>query len=100
MTLGRIRRFVHSGSVVRLSDIAYSFDPSEAEERIEAWCATLPSNPTGPGEWTRGDIEEHVAMNTPPPAWILESMLERSGFRIERGYSADGILAQYIACAI
>jgi SAM-dependent methyltransferase len=101
VTLGRIRSFVHSGSVVRLSDIVYSFDPSEAEERIEAWCATLPSNPTSPGEWTRGDLEEHIRDEHSTYTWLLEPMLERSGFQIERAdYSADGMFAQYIARAM
>ena len=92
----QIRPLRERGST--FSDIAYSFDPSEAEERIEAWCTTLPSNPTGPGEWTRGDIEERGHDEHSTYAWVLKkSMLERSGFRIESAdYSADGILAQYI----
>ena len=29
---------------LRLSDVVYSFDRSEAEERLQQWCATLPAS--------------------------------------------------------
>jgi hypothetical protein len=47
------------------------------------------------------DIDEHVWDEHSTFTWLLEPMIERSGFRIERAdHSADGILAAYIARAI
>lgn len=43
IALTRMRGALRPGGVLRLLDIVYSFDPTEAEDRIEAWCATLRS---------------------------------------------------------
>ena len=99
--LVRMRAFLAVGGILRLSDIAFSFGPAEAEERIEQWCATLPDEAVADGEWTRADIEEHVRDEYSTYTWLLEPMIERAGFRIERAdHSGDGILAAYIARAI
>lgn len=101
VALRRVRSFVRDGGVLRLSDVVYSFEPSEAEERIEAWCATVPATAAGPSEWIRADIEEHVRDEHSTYAWLLEPMIERSGFRLAcTEYSPDGIFAHYIARAV
>lgn len=99
--LHRMRRSLHPGGVLRLSDVVYSFDPSDAEERIEQWCATLPEEAAGEGGWVRADLEEHVRDEHSTFTWLLEPMMERSGFRIDHAeYTADGIFAQYVARAV
>ena len=40
IALTRVRRILRPGGVLRLWDVVYDFAPAEAEERIEAWCAT------------------------------------------------------------
>ncbi len=100
VALTRMRRAVRPGGVLRLSDIVYSFDPAEAEERIEAWCATLPAIAGPEGAWVRADIEEHVRDEHSTYSWLLEPMIERCGFRIESAVrSSDGFFAEYIARA-
>ena len=101
VALRRMRSFVRNGGVLRLSDVVYSFEPSDAEDRIEAWCAALPSTIDGESEWIRADIEEHVRDEHSTYTWLLEPMIERSGFRIESiEYSPDGFFASYIARAV
>ena len=101
VALRRMRGFVRDGGLLRLSDVVYSFEPSDAEERIEAWCATLPTGPDGDSQWIRADVEEHVRDEHSTYAWLLEPMIERSGFRIEcTEYSPDGFFADYIARAV
>jgi ubiquinone/menaquinone biosynthesis C-methylase UbiE len=99
VALERVHRTVQPGGVLRLWDVVYNFSPAEAKERIEAWCAT------GSGDvedgWSRGELEEHVRDEHSTFAWLLEPMLERSGFQIEEAsYSSDGFVAKYIARAI
>ncbi len=99
--LHRMRTILRSGGILRLSDVVYSFDPADAEERIEEWCASLPVEATRDGEWTRADIEEHVRDEHSTFTWLLEPMIERSGFRIERAHhSTDGFFAEYVARAV
>jgi ubiquinone/menaquinone biosynthesis C-methylase UbiE len=98
IALKRIRRLLRPGGVFRLWDAVYSFELSEAEDRLEAWAATLDGNVQS--EWTRADIEEHIRDEHSTFTWLLEPMMLRSGFELEDvAYSADGIYARYVARA-
>lgn len=100
LALHNMRRTLRLGGILRLSDVVYSFDPSEAEERIEKWCSTLPVEAKSAGKWARSDLEEHVRDEHSTFTWLLEPMIERSGFRVEHAaYTPDGILAEYVARA-
>jgi ubiquinone/menaquinone biosynthesis C-methylase UbiE len=94
--LVRLGRVMRPEAVLRLWDVVYSFQPDEAEERIERWCA---SGGTGvETDWIRAELEEHVRDEHSTFTWLLEPMIERSGFRIDDAdYSPDGMFARYIA---
>ena len=99
VALARMRQILRPGGVLRLSDIAFSFDPADIETHLERWCATLPD--VGAADaWARRDIEEHVRDEYSTFTWLLEPMIERCGFRIEHtDTSADGVFADYVARA-
>jgi SAM-dependent methyltransferase len=98
IALQRIRSILRPNGVFRLWDTVYSFDLSDADARLEAWCATLDGDVES--EWTRADIEEHVRDEHSTFSWLLEPMLRASGFKIEDVvYSPDGIYAKYVARA-
>jgi ubiquinone/menaquinone biosynthesis C-methylase UbiE len=100
IALQRLRRITRRGGVLRLWDVVYNFAPEDAESRLEAWCATLTYDESE-GGWTRADIEEHVRDEHSTFTWLLEPMMERSGFHIEDAeYSPDGIFARYVARAV
>jgi ubiquinone/menaquinone biosynthesis C-methylase UbiE len=100
IALQRLRKVTRRGGVLRLSDVVYNFSAEDAESRLEAWCATLPHE-ANRGDWTRADIEEHIRDEHSTFTWLLEPMMERSGFHIENAeYSPDGIFAKYIARAV
>jgi hypothetical protein len=49
-------------------------------------------------DWIRAELEEHVRDEHSTFTWLLEPMIERSGFRIESAdYSPDGMFAKYVA---
>ncbi|MGH9209216.1 MAG: class I SAM-dependent methyltransferase [Acidimicrobiales bacterium] len=97
VALGRLRRILRPGGVMRLWDVVYDFEPAAAEERIEAWCATGGTEDDVEGEWSRAELEEHVRDEHSTFSWLLEPMVERSGFEIERAeHSQDGIFAKYV----
>lgn len=98
LALQRLRRIVRRGGVLRLWDVVYNFNLSEAEHRLNAWCATI-GDEVEDG-WTRADLEEHIRDEHSTFTWLLEPMIERSGFRVEDAvYSPDGIFAKYVARA-
>ena len=99
LALTQIRKILRPGGVFRLWDVVYNFEPSQAAARIEAWCSSYET--TGDQTWIRRDLEEHVRDEHSTFTWLLEPMMLRSGFVIERAdYSVDGMFAKYILRAV
>lgn len=97
VALHRIRRLLSPGGLLRLADVAYSFPPGEAVERIEAWAAAVDADTT---DWIRADVEDHVRDEHSTYTWLLEPLLEAAGFEItDARYSPDGFLAEYVLTA-
>ena len=95
IALNRIHSLLRPGGILRLWDVVFSFEPAEAGERIEKWCSTGGS--IVEADWTRAELAEHVRDEHSTFTWILETMADRCGFRIEAAeYSADGISAKYV----
>jgi SAM-dependent methyltransferase len=98
IALTRMRRTLRPGGLLRLWDVVYDFAPEEAEEaeeQLEAWCAT--GRDGAGGEWSRAEYEEHVRDEHSTFTWLLEPMIHRAGFTIEDAHhSEDGIFARYL----
>jgi ubiquinone/menaquinone biosynthesis C-methylase UbiE len=96
IALHRMAGMLRPGGALRLSDVVYSFEPADAEPRIEAWITELMSADVERG-WTRAEIAEHVRDENSTFTWLLEPMIARAGFDIvEATYGASGMLAQYL----
>ena len=90
---------IRSGGLLRLWDVVYNFGPDEAPARFEAWCASAGEGTDG--QWSRGDLEEHIRDEHSTYTWLLEPMMSVARFRIEEvSYSADGMFAKYLARAV
>lgn len=99
LALSRLHGMLRPGGVLRLWDVVYDFDPAQAEDRIEAWCAS--GGESVEAEWTREELEEHVRDEHSTFTWLLEAMFVRSGFEIaEAEHSSDGIFAKYLLRAV
>jgi len=94
IALERIARMLRPGGVLRLRDLIYSFEPQEASGAISSWLARAFANPAR--GWTAQELAEHVREEHSTFTWLLEPMLERSGFEIrDRWSSPDRIYAAY-----
>jgi ubiquinone/menaquinone biosynthesis C-methylase UbiE len=94
VALRRIVAMLKRGGILRLRDIVYSFEPHESEAVIEAWLGGAPER--SEDGWTRSELETHVREEYSTFAWLLEPMLERSGFEIkEATYSDSRVFASY-----
>jgi ubiquinone/menaquinone biosynthesis C-methylase UbiE len=95
LALRRMRRMLRDGGVLRLWDVVYGFELDEAEERLEAWCAS--GGLDAARGWSRAELEEHVREEHSTFSWLLEPMIERAGFQIEQAdRSEDRIFARYV----
>jgi SAM-dependent methyltransferase len=95
IALVRMHDALRAGGVLRLWDIVYGFDPPDAADRIEAWCATGEEDVAT--DWTRAELEEHVRDEHSTFTWLLEAMIDRAGFVIDHAwYSSDQMSAKYV----
>ena len=95
LALDRVGSMLASGGIFRLRDIVYSFDPSEAPTRLEAWFANASEDRRF--GWTREELVTHVREEHSTFAWLLEPMLEQAGFVIAAAsYSQDRLFAGYV----
>ena len=95
LALERAANILKPGGILRLRDLVFSFDPSEADDVIEDWLADAPEHPDE--GWTRTELEGHLRQEHSTFSWLLEPMLERAGFEIrEASYDSARIYAGYI----
>ena len=96
IALSRIAGVLRPGGVLRLWDVVYSFEPADAERRIEAWITdTMTADVEG--GWTRAELAEHVRDEHSTFTWLLEPTIERAGFEItDADHSASGVFARYL----
>lgn len=80
VALARIASFLRPGGILRLRDLIFDFLPAEAEERIEAWMAGAVTDPAV--GWTAAELAEHVRGEFSTYSWLLDAMLEQTGFEI------------------
>jgi SAM-dependent methyltransferase len=95
IALDRVARLLRPDGVLLLEDIVYSFEPGEAETAIPPWLAAAPADPAR--GWTAAQLAEHVREEHSTFSWLLEPMLERTGFEIrERRLSDSRVYAAYV----
>jgi SAM-dependent methyltransferase len=94
IALARGHDLLAPGGTFVLRDLVYSFEPAEADERLEAWFAgAAPSTDVG---WTRAELEEHVRTEHSTYTWLLEPLLEHAGFEILEAEQRAGAYATYV----
>jgi SAM-dependent methyltransferase len=80
VALDRIAAVLRPGGILRFHDLVFDFAPGEAATRIEAWISGAVDDPAV--GWTGAELAEHVRGEFSTYSWLLDVMLERSGFEI------------------
>jgi len=80
IALTRVASILRPGGLLRLRDLVFDFEPSQAAVKIPEWLAGAVSEPhLG---FTAEELAIHVKTEFSTYSWLLESMLERTGFQI------------------
>ena len=97
--LRRLRTALKPGGVLRLLDLVYSFSPAQTEERFAAWLDQAEQSTLG--GYPRAELETHIWGEHSTFTWLLEPILEQTGFQIEQ-FTANpsNIFAGYTCRAI
>ncbi|MDH4168150.1 MAG: class I SAM-dependent methyltransferase [Acidimicrobiia bacterium] len=94
MALQRLHDLMGKGSILYLRDLVYDFAPADATDTLEAWMAGAADDPAR--GYTASDLAHHVRTEFSTFSWVLEAMLERTGFTIEERTFGRNIYAAYI----
>src|SRR5918993_115113 len=77
VALDRISRMLRPGGVLRLRDLIYDFQPSEADTVVQRWLDNAADNPAE--GYTSADFAEHIRIEHSTFRWLLEPMLAATG---------------------
>jgi len=99
VALERVSLMLRPGGILRLRDIVFAFEPSEAERFIGHWLdSATESRKDG---WTRAGLAAHLRDEHSTFSWLLEPMLERAGFEIKQAsYESRRVFAEYVCVKI
>lgn len=78
------------GGIFRLHDLVYSFDPSDSTEEITAWIEWMKST-----DFTEEELRDHFRKEFSTYGFVLESILEETGFEILDSAYRKGFYAAY-----
>jgi len=92
--LQRIFRLLKQGGIFYLHDVVFSFETDEYEQRLNEWVEAVSSDRGN--SFSRTDFEQHIRNEYSTFSWILEGLLQRTGFLIvEQNYLAP-TYAEYL----
>ncbi|HET6223257.1 MAG TPA: hypothetical protein VFE11_13880, partial [Dongiaceae bacterium] len=74
-------------------DVVFSFPLADYRAGIDGWISRM-AKPAGEG-FTRADFATHVREEHSTFDWILEGLITRAGFQIERTRRWDDIYTDY-----
>lgn len=94
VALQRIANMLRPHGLLRLRDLVYDFDPGAVGERVEHWLGGATSDPSA--GWTAAELATHVRDEHSTFSWLLEAMLERTGYDILERSTSRGLYAAYL----
>jgi ubiquinone/menaquinone biosynthesis C-methylase UbiE len=96
MALDRIAGMLRPGGVLRLHDLIYDFQASEAEAVFERWLEGAATDPAR--GYTAADFAEHIRTEHSTFRWLLEPMLAVAGFEIVTADFRGSVYGAYTCC--
>jgi ubiquinone/menaquinone biosynthesis C-methylase UbiE len=93
VALDRIGRMLRPGGVLRLHDLIYDFQPSEADTVFQRWLDNAADDPAR--GYTRADLAEHIRTEHSTFRWLLEPMLAITGLEIVSADFSGSVYGAY-----
>jgi SAM-dependent methyltransferase len=93
IALERIRLLLRPGGILRLRDLVYDFEAAETDQNIEAWLSgAVRDSSIG---WTAKELADHVRNEFSTYSWLLDTMLERTGFSVLERHFRQNVYGAY-----
>jgi ubiquinone/menaquinone biosynthesis C-methylase UbiE len=94
VALLRINGMLKVGGLLYIHEVVFHFDPEEYAVSIESWISGFRE---AAGEDFGREVETHIRDEYSTFGWVMEGMLEKAGFAIEKRRTRDGFVTEY-AC--
>lgn len=92
IALLKMNKMLKTGGSLYIFDVIFNFKPAEYISKINNWISEFEIKA---GKEFKLEIETHIRDEFSTFNWILEGMLQRAGFRIEKSKSIDGFVSEY-----
>jgi ubiquinone/menaquinone biosynthesis C-methylase UbiE len=93
VALDRIGRMLRPGGVLRLHDLIYDFQPSQADTVFQRWLEGAADDPAR--GYTSADFAEHIRTEHSTFRWLLEPMLAATGLEIVTADFSSSVYGAY-----
>lgn len=80
VALRDVSRLLRQGGLLRLRDLVLDIAPGEVEATVEAWMSRAVGDPAR--GYTAAELAEHLRSEFSTFTWLLEPMLDRTGFEL------------------
>lgn len=93
VALSNMARALKPGGKLFLRDVVFSFGIDEATEVLENWIATVGEQT---GDKVAQEVRTHIKDEYSTFDWVMEGLLERTGFSILSADYVSPVLAEYV----
>lgn len=94
IALMRINGILRMEGVLYIHDVVFQFDPQEYAGKIDSWISGFEKMA---GKEFGKEVETHIRDEHSTFGWILNGMLQKAGFAVDKCRSDDGFVTEY-AC--
>lgn len=92
IALLKMNKMLKTNGILYLFDIVFHFQPSEYEEKINNWISNFGKVA---GSKLKKEVETHIRDEFSTFSWVMEEMLNKAGFTIEKVNTPDGMQTEY-----
>ena len=92
IALLRMNEMIKPGGILCMVDVVFDFAPEEYEEKINGWILNFGKNLD---KEMKEEVETHIREEHSTFKWVLDTMIEKAGFKIEKCRSNDGFVTAY-----
>lgn len=92
IALLNMNRMLKNGGILYIFDIVFSFAVQEYSDKINKWISAFELRA---GKQFKEEVETHIRDEHSTFKWILDGMIEKAGFKIEKFRSADEFISEY-----
>lgn len=93
VALRRLGQMLKTGSKLYLFDVVFSFDVTNYESSFKGFIESMVSHT---GDTMKSAMESHFSREYSTFGWIMEDMLEKAGFEINRADYREDFFAAYL----